>query len=485
MLHRVNLIQSTSCSDKSKQQDSKAVIVMTNGKQFDSARFSNVFSSSSSTTFVGEDSSVVPEDSSGSTLGDDSDAVLNALRSDERQTTYSNLNLPLQLNTSDTLVLGDADQKTYEDVIASNNDAFVLQLGDDLPNESIASKQKERSNWAYINELFGKPSYIRPKDERPRCLECPGNGTSSGSKACQTDSGGGGSSYQGSTMTGYSRSAYGSSLVTGLGAMGGEGGGGGGDDPWRNRPYDLPRSHYDEYISFDDEFPAPNRHATLTASPIELPMDTTAFINRLDSQTMLYDESLEMMASTPSPVYTPMTPAEESSSEIGTAFDLIRLMNRPQSSTLSPTTQPKIPKLGLISPSNPVPRSEMVSSATSTSSQPTSVYASTTSHRPPVTPTTAGNLFESNSYIRGEERICELSISQDAPQETLVTRQRALFHCVNYVMKLKQCLERSCDLKVANDVRAKLASFTFELEQKKLVFSIPKDCKLLSVDKDV
>ena len=448
---------------------------MTNGRQFDSRRFSNVISRSSA-SFVGEQSSSLPEDNSGSVLlGEDSDAdaVLNALRSDERQTTYSNLNLPLQANTSDTLVLGgDANQKTYKDVIASNNDTLVLQLGDDLPNEAIASKQKERSNWAYVDQLFGKPSYISPKDERPRPLKCPGNGTSSGSKACQTDSGGGASSYQGSTMTGY---GFASSLVTGRGAIGGGGGGGGGDEPWRNRPYDLTPSHYDDYFCFEDEeSTAPNRHATLAASPIELPMDTAAFINRLDSQTMLFDDPFEMDAGTPSPACTPMTPAEESSSEIGTAFDLIRLMKCPQPSTLNPITRPKMPKLALVSPSNPVPRSQMVSSTTSALPQPASA-----SHCPPVTPTTAGNIFRSDSYIRGEERVCELSVSKDGPPETHSMRQRALTYCVNYVMQLKQCLEQSCDLKVANDVRAKLASFTFELEQQKLLFSLPKDCKFL------
>ena len=490
-MRSLSVILSTSCSDECKQQESKAVIVMTNGKQFDSQRFSNIMCRSS-TSFVGELSNSLPEEGRGSVLpgeGSATDAVLNALRSDERQTTYTNWNLPLQADTSDTLIVGDANQKTYKDAIANNSNTLVLQLGDDLPNEAIASKQKERSNWAYIDQLFGKPSYISPKDERPRVLECPGNGNSSGSKACQTDSGGGGSSYQGSTMTGYGLA---SSLVTGLGGMGGGGGGDGGDDPWRNRPYDLTPSHYDDYFCFeDDESLAPNRHATVAASPIELPMDTAAFINRLDSQTMLFDDPSEMYSTTPSEMYpttpsemcpttpspacTPMmTPAEESSSDIGTAFDCIRLMKRPQSSTVSPATRPNVPKLGLVSPNNLVPRSQMVSSMPSAVPQPASA-----THCPPVTPTTAGNIFKSDSYIRGEERICELSVSRDGPSETMVMRQRALAYCVNYVMQLKQCLEQSCDLKVANNVRAKLASFTFELEQQKLVFSIPKDCKFL------
>ena len=436
-----------------------SVIIM-NNKQYDSQKFSKC--SGNSANFIGEDSTL----------------HLNAVASDKRQTTFCNWNLPLH-EGSDTLVIPDSNHADY---LGTTTESFFLFLGEDLPNECASTKKRKgvlassysTARISLIERLFGSSAYIHPKTEKPQYKHCP-TGHQSTTKSSQTESGGSG--HQGSCVTGYSSSSTRSSLVTGIGGFGG---GGGGDDPWQNRPVSLPPSHYTDFIGFPEEQTASYRHAIITPSPIETPRETTARFTRLGSQPAFLEEIPELTFLSPT-----TEPAEETSSDIGSALDLIHLMSRHN------IRQNVHPGQGLVSPRSPVLANlDMVLSPCPTPSTPSSVPSPclpspqlATAPQLTTTPQQAtsnspSSLFIPKSFIQGDKRICELTVPEDIPRCNRILPLRALFHSANLYWKFEHCLEQPYDLKVANDARAKLCDFVFDHEQSKLVFSMPKDCKL-------
>ena len=452
-------------------------MIVQNGKEFNSQKFTSLINSGSS--FVGEDSN----------------AMIHALSSDKRHTTYSNWNLPIH-SEPDTTVLSESVYEAYSETIASNNNTFMLHLGDDLPNENVSPKKRGVlvDNWkiegaklvALIERLFGESHYVRPYvNQKPCYRQCGGGKTTN--KGSQTESGGGGSGHQGSSVTGYA-SASGSSLVTGLGAFGGGGGFDGGDDPWRNRPIELPRSHYDDFNGFEDELSETFRRMPVLTTPTDAPMETTSYFTRSDSHMSVFTENPETPTTTPT--QPTVYPAQESSSEIGNAFDLIHLMSRtrPTCGKLS-LVSPTRPSVGLVAPSNPMPRCQMVSPVPSPSTstipmQVTSPSVPSPSPSPtpsPATPNRSPGFFKVKSYIEEEERLFELSVPQDIPQLNRILPLRALFYTTNLHWQYSQCLEQSCDLKVSHDIRAKFCRSSFEPEESRVVFSIPKECKSTNV----
>ena len=458
-------------------ENNKSVIVVHNGKEFGSQKYSDVLNRSSYVAVR-------------------SDPVLNALGSMERTVTYSEQKLPLSaFLMSDTLVISDSRHVTYRDVIDSSNETLALCFEEDLPNETaLTAKLLKKKGKMWICH----PSrYLLPKNQKAQYKQCPNGGGSS--KGGQTETGGGG---QTSCVTGHTSLGFGSSLVTGLGSGIG-GGGGGDDDPWYNCPVDLPRSHYDDYVLWDDDMESDNRDVfpTLTTTPTELQMDPFAFISRLDDIPDL-GPPLPVQSSTNDPFVevVPQTPTQstEQSSDIGSSFDIIHLMSRPS------------PMLGLVSPANPVLRCQMMSpvspSPSTLSLPPTPMQAPTpvqpptpslpptpmqpptpslppTPMQPPTpssipspTPATP-NLLQPETYIKDGLRYCELSVPRNIPQPERILPLQALFYSANLCFKYRHCMDQPYDLKVANDVRAKLCECNLDLEQSKLVFTLPKECK--------
>ena len=69
---------------------------------------------------------------------------------------------------------------------------------------------------------------------------------------------------------------------------------------------------------------------------------------------------------------------------------------------------------------------------------------------------------------------------KDIPQAARILPLRMFFLISSDLCycKYKNCMKEPCDLKVSNDVRAKLCECDFDLEQTKLVFTLPKECKI-------
>ena len=325
--------RSETCSESFQKE--KSVIVVHNGKEFGSQKYSDVMNRS---CYV-----------SGTTNG----TLLNALGGMQRPVAFSEQTLPLStLSESDTLVISEASHLTNRGLIDSSNQPLLLSLGEDLPNEvALTAKwwKKKGRFITLISPVQGYPRYYLPKDQKVQGKQCPNGGGSS--KGSQSESGGGG---QASCVTGHSPLSFQSSLVTGLGR--GVGGGGGDDDPWY-RPTDLPRSHYDDFVLWDDEMEAENRDIlnALAVTPEELLMgsDPFTFISQRDDildmgpplplQSPMCDPFGEMVAQAPT------QSTEESTSEIENSFDIIHLMSGKQP-----------PVLGLVSPANPVLPCQMV-----------------------------------------------------------------------------------------------------------------------------
>ena len=76
--------------------------------------------------------------------------------------------------------------------------------------------------------------------------------------------------------------------------------------------------------------------------------------------------------------------------------------------------------------------------------------------------------------------MCELSVAPDIPPE----KRNAAFHALRcastFYAEIFQCAQSSLDLKVANDVRAKMCCMENSLEDQtfKVSLSMPKDCEL-------
>lgn len=195
-------------------------------------------------------------------------------------------------------------------------------------------------------------------------------------------------------------------------------------------------------------------------------------------------------------------PMAEESSDIKDSFDLIHMMK--------PSTQRTHPQgkvIGITPQASSIPRSQIPGLNLPTSypsSLPSPAPSNASSYmvpipsplppRTPVTPVTPANppppsplltpstpqprgFFFPKSFIEGDKRVCELSISPDIRPERRNTAFRAVFYMENFYTEVFQCSEMDMDLKVANDVRAKMCDMEFEAQSFKISLSMPKDCK--------
>lgn len=491
-MHCVSLFRSEACSE-SFQKD-KSVIVVHNGKEFGSQKYSDIMNRScyvSGTTNV---------------------TLINALGGMQRPIEFSEQTLPLSaLSKSDTLVISEASHLTNRGLIDSSNKPLLLSLEEDLPNEMARTAKWWKKKGRFItllSPMHGYPHYYLPNSQKVQGKQCPNGGGSS--KGSQSESGGGG---QASCVTGHSPLNFQPSLVTGLGR--GIGGGGGDDDPWYNRPIDLPRSHYDDFVLWDDEMETEHRDIinALAVTPDEFLMgsDPFTFISQRDDipdmgpplplQSPMCDPLVEMVAQAPT------QSTEESTSEIENSFDIIHLMSGKQPPVLSlvspanpvlpcqmmplPSPSPSTPSLPPTPMQPPTPSLPPTPMQPLTPIQPATPMQPPTPLQPPtpssipaspVTPTPA-NLLQPKTYIEGDLRYCELSVPEGIPQAARNLPLRALFFTTDLCYKYKHCMTEPCDLKVSNDVRAKLCECNFDLEQTKLVFTLPKECKILSFRK--
>ena len=349
-----------------------------------------------------------------------------------------------------------------------------------------------------------------------------GGGSGSTSKGSQTESNASQGSQHGTFVTGYTGSSLGNHIVTGLGRGCGGGGGGGDDDPFNYRPPDTLSGHYADFVGFEEQ---PNNDAqrdaamailtTMADNPMlpqfnqnreELPSCNLEMVEAMDfdGDDSLFDELLDsalQIEPTEETLVSSLSPnppvSEETQSDIGHAFDLIHLMKPVQRSKLQG------PMVGLAPVVKSIPHSQIpgnnttaylplpspspatpYSAPTPSPMQPASIPPTPTSLTPspmPPTPSTPQpcGFFKPNSFIEGDNRVCELTIPPHIPQEKRNTPLMALYYTTSEYQKIMQCVKQSCDLKVASDVMAKMCAFEFHPEECRIAFTMPKECKTI------
>lgn len=427
---------------------------------------------------------------------------------------------------------------------------MALDLGEDLPNqvanpEKIGLEEKERSldrvrkelrdpqvldavcrliNLRHVEFSFRELATVPVGKQCGGGKGEGGGGGGSTSKGSQTESSSSQGSQHGSFVTGYTGSALGNHIVTGLGRGCGGGGGGGDDDPFNYRPPDTLSGHYADFVGFEEQ---PNNDAqrdaamailaTMADNPMlpqfnqnreELPSCNLERVEAMDFDTddLFFDELLqsslqiepaeETLASSLSP--TPPV-SEETQSDIGHAFDLIHLMKPAQRSKLQG------PMVGLTPAATSIPHSQIPGNNTTAylpllSPSPTTPYSAPTpspmqpASVPPMTPTSITpspmpptpptpstpqpcGFFKPNAFIEGDNRVCELTIPSHIPQEKRNMPLMALYYATSMYQKITQCMEQTCDLKVSSDVMAKMCAFEFHPEECRITFTMPKECK--------
>ena len=176
-------------------QNSKPVVVMHNGKEFDSQKYSDVINYVGCTT---------------------SGTLLTALGDMQRPVAFfEQLLLPSTLSESDTLVISEASHLTNHGLIDRSNKSLLLSLVEDLPNEVTLTTSWGKKKGRFItliSPVHGYPHYYLPTGQKVQGKQCP-NGQRS-TKRNQSESGGGG---QTSYVTGHSSLSFQPSLTTGLG----------------------------------------------------------------------------------------------------------------------------------------------------------------------------------------------------------------------------------------------------------------------------
>lgn len=185
-------------------------------------------------------------------------------------------------------------------------------------------------------------------------------------------------------------------------------------------------------------------------------------------------------------------------SEIKDSFDLIHLM-KPQTTQRS-HHQGQI--IGITPSGGSIPRSQIPGLNLSIPCSPASPALSDVSSSslapmpspcPPRTPATPGTpasmpatpqprgFFMPRTYTDGDSRLCELSFGPDIPPEKRNTAIRAMFYINDFYASVFRCAEKEMDLKVANDVHAKMCPMTMDCTSQslKVSLSMPKQCKCI------
>ena len=461
---------------------------------------------------------------------------------------FSDRDLPLLLEVSDTTVLGEGEQSKALNAIASRNETVALQLGEDLPNLNanpekthVSDKKepdfgdkkylKDAKTLDFLAHLINMPKReklyvnLRPVAEAPLGKQCPGGNGGSSSKGSQTET----SSSQGSFVTGYTgTSRLSNNMVTGLGRSGGGGGNGDDDDPFHYRHVSTLSGHYAEFTGFEEQLVNGNSDHRDVSMAILNPMAASPMLpqfNRNQEEARSYDlEGLEVttmegiqvdefdfdIASSilddiSDEISLPGIPTEETSaascipsrfpvleetrSDIKDSFDMIKLM-KPRSTQ----QRPHQPTVGITPFANTIPHSQ-IPGLTATQCPPSPMSSIAPSPLPPLTPLSATpsspmvpptpkpqgqGLLKLNTFTEEDKRVCELSVPRDIPPEKGQAALRALFFISVMYPRLFECSEQGCDLKVANDVQAKMCEYDFHLvyDEGKVQFAMPKDCEL-------
>lgn len=480
---------------------------------------------------------------------------------DEHQ--FSEKDLPI-LPGSDTAILNEKEQKEALDVIASVNEPVAITSGDEDLNqvadpETIGRENKEKSRKVeekclenirkdlkdqkvldVLCRLINLPNRemfrIDPRvlDTPTQCgKQCPGGGNGgSNNKGSQTESS--------SSQSGQGRS----SLVVGVGGggFGGLGGAGGGDDedPNNFRPFNLPPSHYTDFMGYEEQPQMGDdaqRNAAMAAvltqgmvcNPMlsqfnctqEEPISTSLDEMRqpdfdfdgMDLGDFSNDDFIKDAAQylSPSDPMFPVTCAEESvvgvtgvvqmaqassdafpmaeeSSEIKDSIDMIHMMvptQRPQANSIPHSQIPGLNPVSSYAAPLPSPAPSTASSYLAPTPSPLPPRTPMTPMTPaPMTPSTPQprGVFLPKSFIEGDKRVFDLSIAPDIPNEKRNTAFRAVFYLCQFYQEVVRCSQSDMDLKVANDVRANMCPMDYSVESHslKLSLNMPKDCKPLS-----
>ena len=200
---------------------------------------------------------------------------------------------------------------------------------------------------------------------------------------------------------------------------------------------------------------------------------------------------------------------EESPSDIKDSFDLIHLMK--------PSTQHSRPQgqmIGITPETSSIPRSQ-IPGLTQSTSYPAPIPSPAPTNMPPspcppltplapltpvapltpMTPATPAptpsplptpstpqpqpqGFFLLKTFVEEDKRVCELGITPNIPPDKLNTAYRAMLYINDFYMSVLNCSETGMDLKVANDVNAKMCSMQMECSSTlKVSFSMPKDCE--------
>ncbi len=175
-------------------------------------------------------------------------------------------------------------------------------------------------------------------------------------------------------------------------------------------------------------------------------------------------------------------PTEESKQKPGSIdedLSLIKMMNR----KVKPKTG-----AGLVVPNNSVPASQLFPKLSPQTPFPVQVSSpaavdKATSPRTPQTPITPSTSTKGPFSIRcfGDKglRCFELGIREDLSRSDQMMGLKAVFYCFEMATKFRECMSNPCDLKVANNISAKLCDFDLDSVGNKLVSKVPRDCKLL------
>ena len=463
------------------------------------------------------DHGVLSQPAGTSFVGEKSNAVLNAVNSDQRLFDFSERNLPLP-TSSGSIDFTDANFDDILKALRSSNDPLMLSLDTDIPPSKrfltdCFMQVPEDMQHNFNEQSF--PSSIGGSGSSPTGRQCPtggaggrnGNGTTSSSQA---QSGNSGTASQ--FVSGHS---FGRSSV---GAFSGGGGGcGDDDDPFQSRrPMELIPSHYDDDLESLMEIEAAPasaeaneqgpeagvRNGPLVTASNDLFAGGESDFRLFDQELLLETDFSAMVSDNPLSLYdtaiggavaqvpVQVMPSPTKTTDVNQdCFACISLMNQgaaklpvlkgPAASvTTSETVYPRspfTPSSPHLSPPSPLTSYQPPTPLSAYAASPTPSSSSslpTPSTPPPSTPTQRSGLFEICTHISGKTRYFEMS----APASDNKALQ-ALFQSYQLCEEFYKCAGDVCDLKVANAIKAKLCDFKFENELSKLVFTLPSSCK--------
>ena len=431
-------------------------------------------------------------------------------------TSYCEDQLPLARSTDTTVVIGDDNHTAYRNAMTNSNMFPVMtQEGGDLPNEmcnshnsNLAKLRAKINHSAPIDPLQGGDVYFR---------ESPNTGTNYSADAH-------------SDVIDVSVLADSNSIDMGLGqCLPSEGGissmvtgvgGGGGRDIESLTQIGQPPQQLPYNTVFEDDISTLLRDFLVndeTGSSLSIP--DPEFLKFIDNGMMAEASGLTECLSTPVsdsfingfgeisiqqpvqaqdvksayPMPVMMGESIQEQTDTGDHLDMIKMMNVQIKAPTAPASlglkqSHMVPTGHIPSPmhseNNVIPQSPATPFTPHPPPTPiASIEASAPSPAPqtPQTPRSSAQKgpFELKSYVEEDERVCELSVRADLSAEQCQIATQAMFFSVESNMKISDSAKAVCDLKVAIDARAELASSKFDFSNGILQFTIPKDCKLL------